>query len=323
MYNQRTNYITVGLFVTAMLAATVIWLVLLTGGTGPRDSYVLIFENVADVKFGTQVRYEGFPIGEVESISPVVDGARMRFRIDVSINRDWRIPRDSVARITASSFLAAKTIDIASGDSSDIIEAGGEIATAPAGDMFAVMATAAREITELNRTSIRPLLATLNDLASTLADGAPRITEDMTSITHRMNGSLAALQDILASENVQAIRRVIQNVESTSGTLAGSSDDLATTLRRADNLVRNLDELVEENRSNLDQSLKDVQYTLQSMTQTVDSIVYNLDGAARNMNEFSRLIRQNPGLLLGGTPRQEISPATSSGNTASTGGGVQ
>ena len=107
MYNQRSNYVTVGLFVTVMLAATVTALVMLTGGTGPRDAYVLIFENVADVKFGTQVRYEGFPIGEVESISPVVDGARMRFRVDVSINRDWRIPQDSVARITASSFLAA------------------------------------------------------------------------------------------------------------------------------------------------------------------------------------------------------------------------
>ena len=229
MYSQRTNYITVGLFVTAMLAATVMWLVLLTGGTGPRDSYVLIFENVADVKFGTQVRYEGFPIGEVETISPLPDGARMRFRVDVSIKRDWRIPRDSVARITASSFLAAKTIDITSGDSADIIATGGEIATAPAGDMFAVMATAAAEITELNRTSIRPLLATLNDLVGTLAAGAPRITEDLTSVTQRMNGSLTALQEILASENIRAIRRVIQNVENTSDTLAGSSGNRAAS----------------------------------------------------------------------------------------------
>jgi phospholipid/cholesterol/gamma-HCH transport system substrate-binding protein len=323
MYSQRTNYITVGLFVTAMLSATVIWLTMLTGGTGPRDTYVLMFENVADVKFGTQVRYEGFPIGEVEAISPQADGARMSFRVKISIARDWLIPRDSVARITASSFLAAKTIDITSGDSPEVIAAGGEIATEAAGDMFAVMATAASEITELNRTSIRPLLATLNDLAGTLANGAPRITKDLTSVTHRMDSSLAALQDILASENIQAIRRVIQNFETTSDTIAGSSDDLAETLRRADNLMRNLDELVEENRGNLDQSLKDIQYTLRSMTQTVDSIVYNLDGAARNMNEFSRLIRQNPGLLLGGSPREAVSPATVSGNTASTGEGIQ
>lgn len=323
MYNQRTNYVTVGLFVTAMLAATVTALVMLTGGTGPRDAYVLIFENVADVKFGTQVRYEGFPIGEVESISPVVDGARMRFRVDVSIDRDWRIPQDSVARITASSFLAAKTIDITSGNSPEIVAIGDEIATASAGDMFGIMATAAAEITDLSRTSISPLLATLNDLVGTLADGAPRITNDLTSVARRMNDSLAALQKILASENVEAIRRVIQNVENTSIVLESSSGELAVTLRRADNLVRNMDELIEENRSNLDQSLKDVRYTIQSMTRTVDSIVYNLDGAARNMNEFSRMIRQNPGLLLSRSPRKEVSPATSRGDSASIGGGVQ
>ncbi len=39
------------------------------------------------------------------------------------------------------------------------------------------------------------------------------------------------------------------------------------------------------------------------------SIVHNLEGTTRNMNEFSRLIRQNPGLLLDGTPRQAVSPA--------------
>ena len=313
MYSQRTNYMIVGAFVTAMLVAALVWLVLLTGRTGPRDTFVMVFENVADVKFGTQVRYEGFPVGEVEAITPMPDGARMRFRVQVSVHRGWRIPGDSVARVTASSFLAAKTIDIKGGDSQDAVAVGGEIATAPAGDMFATMATAAGEITELNRKSIRPLLDTLTELAGTLADGAPRITADLTSVTGRMNDSLAALQEILAGNNIAAIRRVIENAETTSGNLAASSEDLAAALRRADNLTRNLDELVEENRGNLDQSLADVQYTLQALTQTVDSIVHNLDGAARNMNEFSRLIRQNPGLLLGGTPRPEVSPASASG----------
>lgn len=323
MYSQRTNYVVVGLFVSVMLVAALLWLVLLTGRTGPRDTYTLVFENVADIKFGTQVRYEGFPVGEVATITPLPDGARMRFRVGVSITRDWRIPRDSVARVTASSFLAAKTIDITSGRSPEMIAVDGEITTAPAGDIFATMATAAAEISELNRQSIRPLLDTLSDIAGTVADGTPRITADLTSITQRMDESLGAVQEILAGDNIKAIRRVIENVQSTSDTIATSSGDLANALRHADNLTRNLDELVEDNRGNLDQSIKDVQITLRTMTQAVDSIVYNLDGAARNMNEFSRMIRQNPGLLLGGTPRQAVSPADNSGASASTGEVVQ
>jgi phospholipid/cholesterol/gamma-HCH transport system substrate-binding protein len=34
----------------------------------------------------------------------------------------------------------------------------------------------------------------------------------------------------------------------------------------------------------------------------------NLEGAARNMFEFSRQIRQNPGLLLGGKPPTDEAP---------------
>ncbi|MBF0335661.1 MAG: hypothetical protein HQL40_18810, partial [Alphaproteobacteria bacterium] len=40
-------------------------------------------------------------------------------------------------------------------------------------------------------------------------------------------------------------------------------------------------------------------------SRNIDSIVYNLDGMSRNMHEFSRLLRQNPGLLLSGARRDE------------------
>ena len=42
------------------------------------------------------------------------------------------------------------------------------------------------------------------------------------------------------------------------------------------------------------------------MAQNIDTINQNLDGASRNLNEFSRRIRNNPGLLLGGSPREEV-----------------
>ncbi|MFQ5467750.1 MAG: hypothetical protein ACE5DS_06395 [Kiloniellaceae bacterium] len=38
-------------------------------------------------------------------------------------------------------------------------------------------------------------------------------------------------------------------------------------------------------------------------------MVHNLDGTARNMNEFSRLIRTNPGLLLDASPRAPAAQA--------------
>ena len=225
MYKQKINYVLIGFFVTTMLSAGVGAIALLAGRTGPVDRYFIVLDNVADVKFGTQVRYEGYPVGQVEDITPVVEGAGMEFRVGISIQPGWRVPSDSVARIGSSSFLAAKTIDIDRGESQ------------------------------------------------------------------------------------VAVANSILNVEETTDNLAAISRDLIKTMVKVDNLAGNLDRLLEDNKDNVDQSLKDLQYTLSAVSATVDSVVHNLEGTTRNMNEFSRMIRQNPGLLLDGTPRKAVSPA--------------
>lgn len=309
MYNQKFNYVIVGAFVSAMIVAGIVSVALLTGQTGAVDAYYLVLRNVTDVKFGTQVRYEGYPIGQVEEITPVPEGAGMKFRLDLSIRQGWQIPDNSIARIGSSSFLAAKTIDIQSGDSSRIVALGGEIPSGAPSDIFSAMATTASEISELSRTGITPLLATLNSLATTMEGDAPKITAELISFSQRLNEVLTPIQDLLTSENILSAEHTIENMEEMSGNLTVLSGELKGTLRKVDNLTTNLDQLVEDNKGNMDQSLKDVQYTLSSIAGTVGSIVHNLEGAARNMNEFSRLIRQNPGLLLDGTPREAVSPA--------------
>ncbi len=308
MYKQKINYLVIGIFVIAMLTAGVVSVALLTGRTGPVDRYFIVLDNVADVKFGTQVRYEGYPVGQVESITPVVEGAGMKFRVDVTIHQGWRIPADSVARIGSSSFLAAKTIDIESGDSPAAVALGERIASALSMDIFSTITATADEISDLSRKSIGPLLATLQSLAATVQADAPQITRELIAFTEGLNATLAPVQEVLSDTNVLAIGNTIQNVEEAAITLNALGRELTGTMVKVDNLASNLDRLAEDNKGTVDQSLKDIRYTLSAVAATVDSLVHNLDGTARNMNEFSRLIRQNPGLLLDGTPRKAVSP---------------
>lgn len=309
MYNRRVNYVIVGLFVTAMLVAGGVSLALVTGRTGPTDRYHVVLDNVSDVKFGTQVRFEGYPIGQVERIDPETAGGGVRFRVEVSVEQGWAIPDDSVARIGASSFLAAKTIDIAGGESARRLNPGAEIASAPSADIFTVLAGTAGEFSELNRTAVRPLLATLQRLAGQLEADAPQITGEIVAFAERLNRTLAPVEDLLAADNLAAVEQSLVNLEYTTVNLAALSEELGGTLARVDRIAANVDEMIAANRGHVDQSLKDVRYTLGTISRTVDSIVHNLEGSARNMNEFSRLIRQNPGLLLDGTPREAVSPA--------------
>jgi phospholipid/cholesterol/gamma-HCH transport system substrate-binding protein len=255
------------------------------------------------------VRYEGYPIGQVEGITPIIDGPGMKFRLDVSIRQGWRIPTDSVARIGNSNFLAAKTLDIESGRSPVTVEVGQQITAEAAIDVFATLTETATEFTSLSRERMTPLLATLQSLAETIEGDAPRVSRELIAFAEGLNETLMPIQEILSDENLLAVKNILSNVDEAAVTMNDIGRDLSKTMVKVDSLATNLDRLIENNRDDVDQTLKDVRYTLSAIASTVDTIVHNLDGTARNMNEFSRLIRQNPGLLLDGTPRKAVSPA--------------
>ena len=70
----------------------------------------------------------------------------IRFLLRVSISRGWPIPSDSIARVTSSNFLGAKTIDIARGLSSEPLQPGARIKAAPPIDMFSAFSSVAEEM---------------------------------------------------------------------------------------------------------------------------------------------------------------------------------
>ncbi len=318
MRKHDVNYVLVGGFVVAMVVSALVLGTLLAGRVGARDTYFTVLDNVADVGFGTQVRYEGYPVGQVEDIIPTAEGARMRFRVALSVAAGFRIPTDSVARIGSTSFLAAKTLDIESGHAESAIPTGGEIPSGAPRDVFAAMASVAAEVGDLSRLGIRPLVEqlgaivvrtgeTLDSLTRTVQGRTPEILDRLDGLVARLDSSAAALQMVLSPKNAASVGRTIANAEKTAQSLATTSAQLAKSMADIERMVGNLDGVVEANSDELDRSLKDAQHTLGAIARNIDTLVHNLDGAARNMNEFSRLIRQNPGLLLNGTPRQEVS----------------
>jgi phospholipid/cholesterol/gamma-HCH transport system substrate-binding protein len=325
------NYAAVGGFVVAMLIACVATISALTGRTGATDDYYLVLSNVADVKFGTQVRYEGYPIGQVERIVPEPAENGMRFRLEVSVRQGWRLPDDSLARVGSSSLLAAKTIDIASGKSPTPLKPGTEIPSAPPVDMFSLVANVAGEFSDLNREGLKPfvedlrlvakqlrttlstdvseLVASLNSIAHTVDGQAGPISKSIETAARRLADSSENLNKILSADTASSLRRSIANFENVSQNIALTTRELETTRKKVDKLLGEVDSIVVSNRDNVDKSLTNARYALRSIAETIDAVMANLDGASRNMNEFSRLIRQNPGLLLGGSPREETARA--------------
>lgn len=328
MRNHFLNYTAVGIFVAAMIVALVVALSMLSGRTGPADTYYVTLDDVTDVKYGTVVRFAGFPIGQVETITPTSVDGRYRFRLELAVQEGWKFPQDSVARIAASSFLAGKTIEVNGGETTATIPPGGDIAGGTAADMFSLMAQVAAEIGDLSKSSLKPLVAkigdiidrvgnttetnikellgSLNNIANEVENKTPTIVGNVETFSTQLNAEMAKIDQLLSEKNLTAIDNSLANIESTTLNAEAASRDLQALGAKITDVADQIQKLIGDNRKNVDKSIADLEYVLRAVAQNIDSITRNLDGTTRNMNEFSRLIRQNPGLLLsGGSPESD------------------
>ena len=316
MNTAKINYVAVGAFVTVALVGLVVSIAMLSGRTGSTDSYFAVYKNVTGVKFGTQVLYEGYPIGQVEQVTPVADGGAMLFRIDFEVTEGWQIPDDSIARIGASGLLSAITINIDAGNSPIAHKPKTQVKAQEAADLFKVMSGVAGDISNIAENDVRPLLATINTAVGNFAITVETVNDLLDEDGQRMIKQFAAvasdMSDLMVDLN-DRLPRIAENVDSSTANFADLSKDLSETRQKLDVLLGTADQLmstsnamVGENRDEVRKSIEDLKHVTDSLARHIDSVNQNVEGTARNMYEFSREIRKNPGLLLsGGSPQEK------------------
>lgn len=333
MRTSKISYFAVGLFVLAMLIGIIIAIALLTGRTGATDGYHTYYSNVTGVKFGTQVVYEGYPIGQVVDVTPEEHEGRMRFRVDFDVTEGWRIPDDSVVRVAAPGLLAAVTLTIDAGESQAALAPQSEITSAESADVFAVVADVAGEFGDLSENFIKPLLTNVDDavtqineflqiggdgrliaadardtmslarsLMSDLQGRIPAITDDLETILGNVTVTSDRLNTILSDENQDKILGMIDN-------LNAATQKFDLVLVNLNSILQDVDDLVLDTEGDVARTMSESRYIVESVSRNIDSINQNMEGAARNLYEFSRQIRQNPGLLLGGRSPEDAGAA--------------
>jgi len=320
MKHQNFSYFAAGLFVLAMFAGLIGTLFYLTGRTGPSEDYHVYYEDVAGLVKGTPVTFRGFRVGRLAHIEPEFDGTKVRYRVTLTVSEGWPISTDSVASIVSSGLLSSINIDISGGKSDQRLEPGSVIAGREAVSMFAALDSIAGEADRLVDDGIMPVLANLNarinGIADPLESGATQLSQDLTAgaatlrksvdslsgglseFLERLNNSAGNLQKILNDENREHIASFLSKMDDSATHLQRLSVDIQQSRAHLDTLLIGANGLVTDNRANLAQAVGDLKSSMASVAQNVDAIAYNLKITSRNMAEFSRLIRQNPGLLL-------------------------
>ncbi len=283
MRDPRRNYVLVGAFVLAMGAALLAWIAVLSGRTGASDPYYVVYDNVMGLSPGLQILYQGYPVGLIEDIQLLEGAGRPRYRVDVSVRRGVRIPADSRAVIAAPGLLSAVVIDIQAGSAPEVLAPGSEIPGVEAASVIAAVTGVVDQV--------EPLLASA-------AEGIPAILANLERFTADLNEAVARVNGLLAAENSGRIERTLSHLEGVSANAAGVTRDLRESVARLDGLLESARGVVDENREELALAVGDAQQVMDTLARHMEAISHNLEVATRNMSEFSRELRENPGVLL-------------------------
>ncbi len=291
MRDDRRNYLIVGSFVLLFGVGLLAWLAVLSGRTGGTDDYFVVYESVMGLIPGTVVLNDGYQVGNVLDVEPLDEPGPKRYRVEIAVREGWPIPDDSLAEITVPGFLAAVVIDIRSGRSTQLLPPGSEIPAAPRGDVVSAVSAAAG--------SVGTVIEDLGPLLDALAADAPDILANLKSLSADLDQTGDQLNAILSPPNVDRITAILANLEDTTAEASSLTRSLHGTREEVDVLLVRANTLLEDD-GEIMHAVDDLHASLEAVARHSDAIAYDLELMSHNLAEFTRQLRENPGVLLRG-----------------------
>jgi phospholipid/cholesterol/gamma-HCH transport system substrate-binding protein len=297
MKQQHINYFAVGLFVLTSLLVLMVVIYRITGRSTNADEYFVELHNVSGIRTGSPVTYAGFEIGQLGDILPVRSQGQTRYRLQLLVKSGWTIPSDSTATIVTPGLLAEKQIDISEGKSQTFLKPGGTIAGVEATDMFKMVRDMSAQFQKLSDQGLQPLLDTINhEITATV----PALTKQTSQLLKQLNASADHLLALLQTTDARRLKAIMGNTETMTNNLLKVSDRLSQAADQVDKLLQSTNALMNDNNKDLRQAVLDLRTSMDVVATNINSVVEHIDSTARNMSEFSRQLRNNPGVLLNG-----------------------
>jgi phospholipid/cholesterol/gamma-HCH transport system substrate-binding protein len=303
----KVNYVVVGVFVLALGAALIAGVLWLSSGSAFRRTYdtyqVYMRESVSGLSLDAPVKYRGVEVGRVRRIALAPQDVE-QVLLTLDIERGTPVKQDTIAVLRVQGLTGIANIELTGGrrDSPPL--------TAQNGEEYPVIRTGPSLMVRLD-TAVTMLLTNLN----------------------RTSENLNAVMD---KENLQALKRVLADVETLTRTIAARSAAIDRGLISASRALENsaqatgeLPRLIEqmqrsaqavEKMSNevasagasatqmLDSTRGDVrQFTAQTLPD-VNSLVTELREMTGSLKRVADELDRNPSVLLFGKPAPKRGP---------------
>ncbi len=310
MKRHISNYFWVGIFTIVISVFTLWTLVKMTGKEADATEYHSYYANVTGLGYGTPVFFEGYRIGQVESIMPEYKKTKLEFKVSFSVLKEWKIPNDSVAQINSAGLLADMSINIKGGDATIHFKPNETIPGQPPADLFAQLGGVSEDITDITEQKIKPMLdmlyERLDSITLQIDQGLPGIMGNVESSTSELNLLIQSANQVISGENSKNIQAFIANLAQLSSQVQQSVAELDQGLNNINHLVSDARGLISADDSDMAQLLKTAARSMFTLSNKLDSITNEIESASMNLNEATNLIRKNPSSLIF-SPNSDVS----------------
>ena len=276
------------------------------------NKYYAYYEQVGGIQPAASVVIHGVKVGSVSRISLDEDPAK-GVELELSVEKRFRIPADSKAKIFSDGIMGGKAVEIVYGKSAESIENNGVIESESSVDLLQV---AGDEFGDLKGR----LMAVLDNLTQTL-EGVNKLvadnTENLTHIISNVDSVTGDVSELLSNEKAHLEQALASFGEFSKslGDNAGQIDSIIDNLQlfSAQLSEAKLVESIEGVMTQLDGVLAMVNEQEGSVGKLLkDSALYdNLASASNNLSLLLEDLQSNPGRYInvsvfGGNPYKKV-----------------
>ncbi|MCB1583608.1 MAG: MlaD family protein [Marinicella sp.] len=302
MKRHISNYFWVGLFTLTVSILTLWLMVKMTGKEADSVEYSSYYHNVTGLSYGTPVYFEGYRIGQIETIEPEFKETKLDFKVTYSVVKGWKIPKDSNAQINSAGLLADMSININGGEAKTYFTEGDIIPGRPPADLFAQLGEVSDDITDITEDKLKPMLdmlyERLDSITLQIDDGLPEIMGNLKNSTAQLDQMMASANNVLSQQNIQNIDDFVANLAKLSNQMQQSIKALDQGLDNINGLVTDARGLITGDNSEMAEILKTASKSMLALSNKLDNITNELESASMNLNEATNIIRKNPSTLI-------------------------
>lgn len=225
------------------------------------NKYYAYYDQVGGIQTASHVMIHGVKVGSVTGVR-LDDDPSKGVEVEISVNKRYRIPADSKARIFTDGLMGGKAVDIVMGGSSEYVPKNGTIASEVGTDLFDMAGSELAFLKDKVTAVADGLTATLNGINALLSEN----TAGINSIVANVDGLTGSVNDMLVKEKT--------HLEDALSSLSRFSKSLGDNAEKIDTIVGNM--------SRFSSQLADA-----DLVGTVESTVNSLNAVLASVNDES------------------------------------